>query len=96
MTYSTYLMIYYSLLYYSLNLEPRSFATAIYYILSSLSNGGLQVHSKVLTGSVPGYLLGQTVKVRCMKMRSAIMMTASTRMSPGQTPSGMCASPGLR
>ena len=42
-------------------IELKILATALYIcIILFLSNGGLQVHSKVLTGVVPGYLHGQT------------------------------------
>ena len=63
-------------------------ATAYIAYYSSLSNGGLQVHSNILTGSVPGYLLGQTAKVNIMKMKTMCTMRAITRMSPGQPPVG--------
>ena len=56
-----------STLYYSLKLELRSFCHSLILHISSLSNGGLQVHSNVLTGSVPGYLLGQTAKANTTK-----------------------------
>ena len=79
-----------SILYfcYSLKLEPMSFATTYIAYCTSLSNGGLRVHSNVLTGSVPGYLLGKTAKVNIMKMKTMSTMRAITRMSPGQPPVG--------
>ena len=63
-------------------------ATAYIAYYSSLSNGGLQVHSNVLTGSVPGYLLGQTMKVNIMRMKTMSSMRAITRTSPSQPPVG--------
>ena len=69
-----------SFVFEKLNLGPRILATALYMHYSiSPSNGGLQVHSKVLTGIVPGYLLGQTSKVNIMKRTRMSLMRATTR-----------------
>ena len=69
--------------------ELKILATALYIcIILFLSNGGLQVHSKVLTGIVPGYLLGQTMKASIMKKRRTSLMKALARSFPGQPPVG--------
>ena len=78
----------YSLLSYKLNLELRSIATAIYACCYLSFEGGLQVYSKVLTGIVPGYLLGQTVKASSMKKKRTSLMRAITRSFPGHPPVG--------
>ena len=56
--------------------------------LCILLMGVLRVHSKVLTGFVPGYLLGQTLKRSTKKKRSS-PTTMRTSPSPSQLPVGL-------
>ena len=62
-------------------------ALYMHYFISP-SNGGLQVHSKVLTGIVPGYLLGQTMKKSSTRKKVMTSTMGITRTSPGQLPIG--------
>ena len=65
------------------------------HVVTSLSKVVLQVHSNVLTGSVPGYLLGQTLKA-LHEEEITSSLRAITRPSLGQPPVGSGRSMGQR